>query len=100
MLNETVSIVAPDLAEDIAYQVRYARGERGMARWDRSMRIWPASVPLSRSPGFVRAATAMKIARSWKLETKTGLPHCICHLRPSANCPSNSDNRAYWKRGA
>lgn len=88
-----------ELAEAIAHQVRYARGERGMARWDRSMGIWPKSVPLSRAPGFYRAALAMKLARAYKLEAKTGLRHCHCHFRPDTTCPAKPDSVPYWKRG-
>jgi hypothetical protein len=87
------------LSEHIAHQVRYARGERGMARWDRQMGYWPKSLSLGRSPGFYRAAIAMKLARAWKLEEKTGIRHCMCHLRPYDICPSKPDSLPYWKRG-
>lgn len=89
-----------EIAASIAHHVRYARGERGMARWDRQMGIWPKSISLHRSPGYYRAADAMKLARAYKLEAKTGIPHCMCHHQPSTICPAKPDSRPYWQRGS
>lgn len=96
---ETQGVGAPALRADVAYYLRYARGERSMAQWDRFVGIWPKSVPLRQSPGFCRAANARKIARAYRLEMLTGKKHCHCHLGLFDKCPAKPENKAYWQRG-
>lgn len=56
-----------------------------MAAWERATGL-DMSAP-GQSPGDHRARSARNCAQTLRLEALTGLPHCMCHLRPEKDCP-------------
>ena len=67
-----------------------AEKEECMAAWNRSMGL-DLSEP-GESAGDYRARAARRCAESLRKEAETEVPHCVCHVWPSSECP----NRKEW----
>ena len=65
---------------------RLAEEAQRMAAWDRSRGIDLSAA--GQSPGDHKARVYLAVARSLRLEAKTGVPHCACHEIPEQRCPS------------
>lgn len=47
--------------------------------------------PDGRSPGELNAQKFRQVAKSLRLEARTGLHHCHCHLVPDDQCPKKRE---------
>lgn len=78
--------MATDLLESAAHWEKIADEAEEMARWNRDH-----GLDLSRpgqSAGDYRAADYRRCARTLRAEHATGLPHCMCHEKPTRDCPN------------
>jgi len=70
---------------------RLANEAEEMAAWDRDHGI-DLSTP-GQSVGDRKAETYRCCARTLRLQAETGEPHCMCHERPTADCPNQERNK-------
>lgn len=75
-----------DLLDAAARWEKVADSEEKMARWNRKQGF-DLSLP-GRSAGDVRAEIDRRCVRTLRLEAATGVSHCMCHEKPSHDCPS------------
>lgn len=75
-----------DLLNAASQWDRCAESDEKMAIWNRE-HGFDLSHP-GNSAGDHRAKTARRCARTLRAEAKTGLPHCMCHERPTRDCPN------------
>lgn len=76
-------------AELIAAAEHWERGadsDEEMAAWNRA-HGFDLSEP-GKSAGDYRAEAARRCARTLRLHAATGEPHCMCHERPTRDCPN------------
>jgi hypothetical protein len=69
-------------AQAAEHWARLAGEEREQAVWDAAHGYGDVSCY------HARAETYDRCAESLRLESTTGLTHCMCHLRPHRDCPS------------
>lgn len=77
-------MTAAQLTESAKHWEKYADEAEAMARWERERGI-DLSAPGS-SPGDHKARGARLAAKSLRFEAETGEPHCMCCLKPEAEC--------------
>jgi hypothetical protein len=61
-----------------------AADNEAMAKWNRDHGFDLS--PPGRSPGDYRAELYRRCARTLRLQHLTGVPHCMCHEKPTKDC--------------
>lgn len=79
------------LTESIAHWERIAKEAEDAAKWDRD-HGYDLSLPGS-SPGDHRARTYRNMAEALRIQEKTGVEHCACHLKTMAECRELAQTR-------
>lgn len=74
------SAVDNSVAFAAAHWDALAKSERDLADWDAKRGHFVGAY-------IERAKTYELCAESLWLEASTGIPHCMCHLKPRSGCP-------------